>query len=139
MNKIFKVVWSKVKHCYIVVSEVAKSSGKTGTKSVHTSLAKGLAMGIMLTVATTGGVVSAAEYTEPPEYDHGTGLQPLKSATGIGSSVINEYAGKSIEIMESINVDQWNIMLTGVNCCYMRVSLTDVDQSVEEIFIDFVN
>ena len=29
MNKIFKVVWSKAKQCYIVVSEVAKNhSGK---------------------------------------------------------------------------------------------------------------
>lgn len=54
-------------------------------------------------------------------------------------TVIGEYAGMSIEIMQSINVDQWNIMLTGANCCYMRVSLTDVDQSVEEIFIDFLN
>ena len=29
MNKIFKVVWSKAKQCYVVVSEVAKNhSGK---------------------------------------------------------------------------------------------------------------
>ena len=29
MNKIFKVVWSKTKECYVVVSEVAKNnSGK---------------------------------------------------------------------------------------------------------------
>ena len=30
MNKIYKVVWSKVKHCYVVVSEVAKANGKSG-------------------------------------------------------------------------------------------------------------
>ena len=27
MNKIFKVVWSKTKECYVVVSEVAKNNG----------------------------------------------------------------------------------------------------------------
>ena len=33
MNKIYKVIYSKVKHCYVVVSELAKNQGKT--KSVH--------------------------------------------------------------------------------------------------------
>ena len=28
MNKIYKVVWSKVKHCYVVTSELAKRNGK---------------------------------------------------------------------------------------------------------------
>ena len=34
MNRIFKVIWSKTKHCYIVVSEYAKAN----TKAVHTGL-----------------------------------------------------------------------------------------------------
>ncbi|WP_407834324.1 ESPR domain-containing protein [Veillonella caviae] len=25
MNKVFKVVWSKIKNCYVVVSEMAKN------------------------------------------------------------------------------------------------------------------
>ena len=32
MNRIFKVIWSKTKHCYIVVSEYAKAN----TKAAHT-------------------------------------------------------------------------------------------------------
>ena len=28
MNRIYKVIWSKVKNCYIVVSEIAKSHSK---------------------------------------------------------------------------------------------------------------
>ena len=32
MNKIFKVIWSKSKQCYIVVSEIAKN--KTGKKKI---------------------------------------------------------------------------------------------------------
>ncbi|WP_440329136.1 ESPR domain-containing protein [Mitsuokella multacida] len=28
MNHIYKVVWSKVKNCYVVVSEIAHNSGK---------------------------------------------------------------------------------------------------------------
>ena len=28
MNKIYKVIWSKAKNCYVVVSEIAKQNGK---------------------------------------------------------------------------------------------------------------
>ena len=42
MNKIFKVVWSKTKECYVVVSEVAKNNG--GKKKVLASVLAGLAM-----------------------------------------------------------------------------------------------
>ena len=42
MNKIFKVVWSKTKECYVVVSEVAKNNG--GKKKVLASVLATLAM-----------------------------------------------------------------------------------------------
>ena len=42
MNKIFKVVWSKTKECYVVVSEVAKNNG--GKKKVLASVLAGLAI-----------------------------------------------------------------------------------------------
>ncbi|MBO6265749.1 MAG: ESPR domain-containing protein, partial [Acidaminococcaceae bacterium] len=31
MNKIFKVIWSKVRNCYVAVSEIAKRNGKDRT------------------------------------------------------------------------------------------------------------
>ena len=42
MNKIFKVVWSKTKECYVVVSEVAKNNG--GKKKALASVLAGLAI-----------------------------------------------------------------------------------------------
>ena len=53
MNKIFKVVWSKTKECYVVVSEVAKNNG--GKKKALASVLAGLAM----VVATAGTPVQA--------------------------------------------------------------------------------
>ena len=56
MNKIFKVVWSKTKECYVVVSEVAKNNG--GKKKVLASVLAGLAMigaGAMGTPVQAGG------------------------------------------------------------------------------------
>lgn len=33
MNQIYKVIWSRVKHCYVVVSEIAGRCGKTALSS----------------------------------------------------------------------------------------------------------
>ncbi len=59
MNKIFKVVWSKVKHCYVVVSEVAKNVIKGSVKSAKigaTPMTRGLALGAMMAFVITGNV-----------------------------------------------------------------------------------
>ena len=56
MNKIFKVVWSKTKECYVVVSEVAKNNG--GKKKVLASVLAGLAM---VGVGAAGTLVQAAD------------------------------------------------------------------------------
>ena len=31
MNKIYKVIWSKVRNCYVAVSEIAKRNGKSSS------------------------------------------------------------------------------------------------------------
>ena len=57
MNKIFKVIWSKSKQCYVVVSEMAKN--KTGKKKiVVASILAALAM-------QTAGVIDGAAATPP--------------------------------------------------------------------------
>ena len=38
MNQIYKVIWSRVKRCYVVVSEVAGRCGKNGAASEKESL-----------------------------------------------------------------------------------------------------
>ena len=37
MNTVYKVIWSKIKNCYVVVSELAKRSGKGGPARCHGS------------------------------------------------------------------------------------------------------
>ena len=37
MNKVYKVIWSKIKHCYVVVSEFVKSHGKSSKSTVVNS------------------------------------------------------------------------------------------------------
>ena len=33
MNRTYKVIWSKARHCYVVVSELTKSQHKSSSKS----------------------------------------------------------------------------------------------------------
>ena len=64
MNKIYKVVWSKVKNCYVVVSEIAKNviSGSVKSAKVGTApLVKGAALGAMMAFVITGNVWAALE------------------------------------------------------------------------------
>ena len=55
MNKIFKLVWSKVKNCYVVVSELAKNRTKApdGKAVSHT-----VVVGILTCVLSCGTVMS---------------------------------------------------------------------------------
>ena len=69
MNKIFKVVWSKTKECYVVVSEVAKNNG--GKKKVLASVLAGLAMlaaGNANAAVTEYGLGASATGTDATAY-----------------------------------------------------------------------
>ena len=49
MNKIYKIVWSKAKHAYVVTSEVARSHTKSASgKAVKAALAAAVGMGVLM-------------------------------------------------------------------------------------------
>ena len=53
MNKIYKVVWSKAKHCYVVTSELAKRNGKgCGARSLRMAA---VSLGVAASLLYTGG------------------------------------------------------------------------------------
>ena len=63
MNKIFKVVWSKVKNCYVVVSELAKNviSGSIKSAKIGSApIVRGAALGAMMAFVITGQAWAAA-------------------------------------------------------------------------------
>ena len=57
MNKIFKVIWSKSKQCYIVVSEIAKN--KTGKKKI-------VVASILVALAMQSGMIADVMAADPP-------------------------------------------------------------------------
>ena len=50
MNKIYRVIWSKTKNCYIVVSEYAKRCGKCSSSLNKKLIAAFLAAGTVMSV-----------------------------------------------------------------------------------------
>lgn len=59
MNHIYKVVWSKVKNCYVVVSEIAHNSGKEHSSRTSHSHRKGSQGGLYaLALAIALGLTS---------------------------------------------------------------------------------
>ena len=121
MNKIYKVVWSKAKHCYVVVSELAKQNTKgCGARNLRMA-----AVSLGVAAALLGGFSTTAE---------------AKSV----SKVIIDYSGyyvfqhspKSLTVnQEAIdNVDSW----TGNTYAYGNVrrgdsrAVTDVYYTIED-------
>ena len=77
MNKIFKVVWSKSKNCYVVVSEFAKNN--SGKKKI-------VVAAILAALAMTNASISMAANTLP------TNLHATAVGLGDGASVTGDKA-----------------------------------------------
>ena len=113
MNKIFKVVWSKVKHCYVVVSEVAKNVITGSIKSAKigsTPMTRGLALGAMMAFVITGNAW-AETTTEYNDYFLPAGdfdsLKVAGDSSGLidGKHMISELRKRGV-LQSHINIIQ---------------------------------
>ena len=101
MNKVYKLVWSKVQNCYVVVSEIARSHTKAGGNGgVHTGM-----LSVLIGLSLLGGSVQAADtidngaaYIKADSFLHGTAIADVNSvALGEGAAVKNSN-GNSVAI-----------------------------------------
>ena len=82
MNKVYKVIWSKARNCYVVVSELAKRNGKSSSSLNKKIIAAFLAAG--MTMAATVSVEASAVGVDPNS--NATNL--IKSGTGSGTNYV---------------------------------------------------
>ena len=93
MNKVYKVIWSKARNCYMVVSELAKRNGKntsTTTTDKRRKLTAGIAMAAMALTLNLGtaGTVEAA-----PGFEGGQGAKAFgENSVAVGT---NAKAGRA--------------------------------------------
>lgn len=55
------------------------------------------------------------------------------------SLLSDEFSGMSKETLESITLDQWNLVYSGATSMYLKVSFLDATQVIRTITIDFAN
>ena len=129
MNKIYKIVWSKAKHAYVVTSEVARSHTKSASgKAVKAALAAAVGMGVLMggyaadaadTATGSGNGVAYGTGSSVPKaenvavgkgagisYSNGASAATGDIAVGNGAN-INNYAsqGGSIAIGKNAKVE----------------------------------
>ena len=93
LNHIYKVIWSKTKNAWVVVSEIAKRDGKSSVKSVVTSLAGKSAAAVMVAMIMCGGVASANTVYGPGAIVNGS------NSTAIGDNAnIDNLSKDSVAI-----------------------------------------
>lgn len=112
MNRIYKVIWSRVRHCYVVVSELAKRAGKEKSTCLSTAgkTAAVLGLGAVLFMgspcseafAATGKVTGGASTNQATGENATVSGGEKNKAEGKNSSVSgggdNEAVGESSSI-----------------------------------------
>ena len=88
MNKIYKVIWSKAKNCYVVVSEIAKRNGKCSSSLNKKIIASFLAAGMTMaaTVSVEASAVGVSTNSTP------TKLTMSGNASGTNSVAVGDDA-----------------------------------------------
>ena len=116
LNHIYKVIWSKTKNAWVVVSEIAKRDGKSSVKSVVTSLAGKSVAAVMVAMVMCGGV-APANTVYGPGATTGTSTNVTvvgdnaqvdnysNNAVVIGSNAKTKNGTKSISIGSDSSVD----------------------------------
>ena len=137
LNHIYKVIWSKTKNAWVVVSEIAKRDGKSSVKSVVTSLAGKSVAAVMVAMVMCGGVASATLIQGVGASNAGGGgshviLGDDAATVGGGGSmiVVGEHArgvgGGAVAIGETAK-GTWNTVAIGY---HVDASMPGTDGSV---------
>ena len=107
MNKIYKVVWSKVKHCYVVTSELAKRQTKgCGARSLRmAAVSMGIAAALIgvigSSVAEAGGTVPIGGGGSSGGGSTTSGTFPVENRTYCAENLYWNPSAKSVTVTAS--------------------------------------
>lgn len=119
MNHIYKVIWNQAKHCYTVVSEIAKShknSSNGGSNKKAAALAVALSLACCYGVVSVEATDTASDYHIEPgtiiTYQEPYFTRPWKADMAIGTSSVAR-GDHSTAIGNESNVDGYNSLAIG--------------------------
>jgi hypothetical protein len=121
MNKIYKVIWSKVKHQYVVVSELAHSNGKqsrTSRNSIRSRIAALVVCGAITAFGAFGALPMDSVYAADSTVQQATQTQYVAFKAGANDRIGRTknfgdtsnpawYTCTSVRIDENTTVKYW--------------------------------
>ena len=96
MNRIYKVIWSKVKNCYVVVSELAKRRGKGGPARCRSRRMGTVLPALALVSLLHMGVAAPVWAEEPVIIEVGDTIQ---AGNGIVFTVVTPEGGEGSNVI----------------------------------------
>lgn len=105
MNRTYKVIWSKARRCYVVVSELAKSQHKSSSKSEHISsnvhwggyLGKAAAAAVVASLLTFGSLAYSPVMAADKDIVE-KGAQPIAYDISPANDGTNIAVGKNAKV-----------------------------------------
>ena len=125
MNRQYKVIWSKVKHCYIVVSELVKRNGKSSSVKSKSGQKIGVTLAVLALYFGLNGNSLAADLTEDQQAVYDAVIAKLQLGEGPGVTIGENSSTKmdtSVAIGTNANANAnssntavgWNATATGI-------------------------
>ena len=102
MNRIYKVVWSKTRNCYVVASELAKSNTKASSSGMGSKKTM-LTMAVLAMLLVPMGNAFAADSIAVQTAD-GSSIQPVYTVDGVNNQITTvrtEIAGLRTEMNDA--------------------------------------
>ena len=88
MNHIYKVIWNKAKHCYTVVSEIAKNHSTSSVTKKKVSIAAILAAGMLSGFSPMVSGAADTTNSEAVVYDQNKTSLKSTNSTSVGKNAI---------------------------------------------------
>lgn len=131
MNRVYKVIWSKAKHCYVVTSEIARSVTKSAS-SARSAGRKGAAVLAMAALLfTAGGVLGevAANVTDVKQGSTPNVIMVTKDGSSTPNTIVINDVAHAKEVVHATAADRATRDGNGVviDITYVKKADTEVD------------
>ena len=117
MNHVFKIIWNKVNQCWVAVSELSKSAGKSSQTDKRKALNVIIGAAVLAGVSTTAMAETNVVSNDQGNIVGGIGATALAGTGTTGNSVVLGNKAKS-ETTESVviggntrNTGRWSVTL----------------------------
>lgn len=136
MNRVYKVIWSKAKHCYVVTSEIARSVTKSAS-SARSAGRKGAAVLAMAALLfTAGGVLGeAANVTEIAVNEPGNVITVTKDDGKAPDTITINNVEKAKEAVHATAADRATRDGNGVVIDITYVKKADAEVDVDGNYV----